>query len=174
VQPVETRKGLEPAGNVPASVALAATAEAALLAADGFHADRMLLPEADTGVTTGARRPDVEAFARARLHRLVERLGESETRVRAESARGVLLGWVEERAARLNARQERLLFYLAEGGGERRLVFQDYVRLHAGRRAPSLRSMQRDWQELREGGWISEGPDGRFAFDPEALAFGRG
>lgn len=186
VQPFEPPAPLNPGGSprldpgtVPAEpwpAALAATAEAAILASDGFSAARMLLPEPEVGVDAQGPRPDPEAFARTRLHRLVERIADSAARVRAECGRGVLLGWVEERAARLNARQERLLLYLADvpqGAPPRRIAFQDYVRLHAGRRAPSLRSMQRDWQGLRDGGWLLVGGDGRFSLDPEALAFGR-
>jgi hypothetical protein len=151
----------------------AAAAETALLAADGFLPDQMLLPEPDVGVEGDGVRPDPDAFVRERLDRLVERLAESEERVRTEAARGVLLGWVEERAAQLGPRQERLLRHLAEGGLDRRLAFQDYVRLPAGRRAPSLRSLQRDWQGLRDGGFLREGADGRCGLDPDALAFGR-
>ena len=160
VQPFEA-----PAG------ALGAALEASLLAADGIAADRFLLPEADVGADASPGRPDPDLFVRARMHRLVDRMAETQDLVRAETARAVLLGWADDRAAKLNVRQRRLLRWLAEGDADRSLEFRDYVRLHAGRRAPSLRSLQRDWKGLREGGVVAE-RDGHLVVDPDTLAFG--
>ncbi len=149
-----------------------ALAEAWLLAADGIAPQRFLLPEASVGGEAPSPRPDPEAFVRDRAHRLVERLSESEERVRAAVARAVVRGWAEEPAARLNSRQERLLLWLCAGDGTRTMGFAEYVRLHAGRRAPSLRSLQRDWKGLREAGWLEDLGDGRFRLRTRGLEFG--
>ena len=159
-------------GSAPA---LGFALEAALLAADGLCADRVLLPEPGIGSAAPASRPDPDAFVRARTHRLVERLAETDDLLRAETARAVLLGWSDDRASHLNARQRRLVRWLAEGGPERSIEFREYVRLHGGRRAPSLRSLQRDWKGLRESGLLGESgsPSGdRLRVDPAALAYG--
>ena len=141
----------------------------------GVEADRMLLAEARVVGDPLGGRVDADAFARARVHRTVERLGESRERVRSVTARGVLLSWVEERAAGLGARQEQLLRYLAEGGGRRTLTFRDYVGLHAGRRAPALRTLQRDWQVLRDDGWLVQvdATSEVFGLSTGPLEFGR-
>lgn len=152
--------------------AVGAAIEAAILAADGVAGDSVLLPEPDVGADASSVRPDPDAFVRARVHRLVERLAETADRIRDLSARAALQGWADERAAGLNARQRRLVRWLAEGGPDRAIDLREYVRLHAGRRAPSLRSLQRDWKGLRESGLLSE-RDSRLTVDAEAIAYGR-
>jgi len=142
-----------------------------LLAADGFTADHMLLAEADVGASAGVARPDPDAFVRDRMHRFVERLGESRDRVRDAAARSLVFAWVERREAHVNPRQRRLLKWLAQRDGDPRITFQDYVDLHAGRRAPSVRSLQRDFQQLRERGLLRVAGDG-FLLDTRLLTFG--
>jgi hypothetical protein len=151
------------------AAALGFAIEVAVLAADGLAADRVLVAEPEVGADTASARPDPDAFVRARLHRLVERLSETHDRLRLETARAVLLSWADERGTRLNVRQRRLLRWLAEGAGERTMEFRDYVRLHAGRRAPSLRSLQRDWKNLRDSGLVGEQGD-RLVVDPDVLS----
>ena len=146
-------------------------AEAMLLAADGFAPDRMLLAEPDAGCVSPSGKPDPDAFSRERTHRLVERLGDSRDRVRDAAARWMMAAWATQRSARLNPRQSRLLRWLAEREDGGRIAFQDYVDLHAGRRAPSVRSLQRDFQRLRERGLLREESDG-FALDTRPLTFG--
>jgi hypothetical protein len=153
--------------------------EVRLLAADGMRADRMLLrsPSPDAAprsaapaATSASPRPDPDAELRVRVDGLVEALGETRRRVRESTARAVLLSFVDRRDAQLNDRQRRLLRHLADEGGADRLTFQQYVRLHAGRRAPSLRSLQRDWQGLRDRSLIGTG-DGDVGLGLDALAF---
>ncbi|MCE9636808.1 MAG: hypothetical protein K8T90_13980 [Planctomycetes bacterium] len=162
--------------------ALGFAVEVAVLAADGFSADRVLLPEPSAGEEVAASRPDPDEFVRARLDRLVERLAETQDLLRTEAARAVLASWADDRRAqgtahRLNERQRRLVRWFAEqpaGDGDvapRSLAFRDYVRLHSGRRAPSLRSLQRDWKGLRERGLLAE-RGGNLVLDPEALSRG--
>ncbi len=146
-------------------------AETMVLAADGFVADHMLLVEADVGVSPGAAKPDPDAFVRARTHRLVERLGESRDRVRGAAARAVVAAWAERRDARLNPRQRRLVKWLADQDDASRVAFQDYVDLHAGRRAPSVRSLQRDFQSLRARGLLRADGDA-FVLDARPVTFG--
>jgi len=153
------------------AAAVACAAEAMVLAADGFAADHMLLPESDAGVAGSHARPDPDAFALERAHRLVERLGESRDLVRDAGARSVLAAWAEQRAARLNPRERRLVRWLAEKDGAPRIEFREYVALHAGRRAPSVRSLQRDFQRLRERGLLRADGDA-FVLDQRPLAFG--
>jgi hypothetical protein len=150
---------------------VAYSAEAMLLAADGFAADHVLLAEASVGAPPGGPRPDPDAFARERLHRFVERLGETRDRVRDAAARSLIASWTERREARLNPRQRRLLRWLAEREGAPRIVFQDYVDLHAGRRAPSVRSLQRDFQKLRERGLLRADGDA-FLLDARPVTYG--
>ena len=153
------------------SAAVACAVEAMVLASDGFAADHMLLPEADAGVAGGHVRPDPDAFALERAHRLVERLGESRDLVRDAGARSVVAAWAGDRAARLNPRERRLVRWLAEKDGAPRIEFREYVALHAGRRAPSVRSLQRDFQRLRERGLLRADGDA-FVLDHRPLAFG--
>lgn len=153
------------------AAAVGCAAEAMVLAADGFGADHMLLAEADAGVAGSRARPDPDAFALERAHRLVERLGESRDLVRDAGARSLLAAWAERRAARLNPRERRLVRWLAEKDGAPRIEFSDYVALHAGRRAPSVRSLQRDFQRLRERGILRADGDA-FVLDHRPLAFG--
>ncbi len=155
------------------SVALAMLAEAQLLAADGFPADVFLLPSPAVVGEPRAGHPDPDALVVARAHALVEGVAATRERVRAETARAVLLAWGRERAAGLNARQERLLAYLASDPGARRMRFEDYVGLHSGRRSPSLRSLQRDWKGLREAGWLVE-RDGEARLSTAPLERGAG
>jgi hypothetical protein len=150
---------------------VAFAAEAMLLAADGFAADHVLLAEFSVGATPGAARPDPDAFARERMNRFVERLGETRDRVRDIAARSLIASWTERREARLNPRQRRLLRWLAEREGAPRIVFQDYVDLHAGRRAPSVRSLQRDFQKLRERGLLRADGDA-FLLDARPVTYG--
>lgn len=152
------------------SAAHGSAVEAAFLAADGIPGDRFLLPEPDHGADVSPARPDPDQFVRARVHRLVERLGDTSDLVRDAVARSELLGWADEREAKLNARQRRLVRWLADGDAERSISFREYVRLHAGRRAPSLRSLQRDWKSLRERGFLGE-RDGRMTVSADALAY---
>lgn len=154
------------------SAAVACAAEAMVLASDGFAADHMLLPEADAGAGGSRARPDPDAFALERAHRLVERLGESRELVREAGARSVVAAWAEQRGARLNPRERRLVRWLAEKDGAPRIEFREYVALHAGRRAPSVRSLQRDFQRLRERGLLRADGDA-FVLDQRPLAFGR-
>jgi hypothetical protein len=156
---------------VPAP-ALGAALEAAILAADGLAADAVLLPEPDVGAELPGPRPDPDAFVRERAHRLVERLAETVDLIRHETARTVLLSWADDRGAKLNARQRRLVRWLADEDG-RTMAFRDYARLHAGRRAPSLRSLQRDWKGLRESGLVRE-RDGVVSVDADTLSYGAG
>ena len=88
------------------------------------------------------------------------------------SARAVLRAWVTEREAGLNARQEALLVYLCEERAPELLTFQDYVDLHAGRRAPSLRSLQRDWKGLRDAGWLAPADGELHRLSTTPLEFG--
>ncbi len=150
-------------------VAVAFAAEAFLLSTDGFAADRMLLPSPDVGAA--GRRPDPDAFVRARTEELAGRVGESLGRLRGASARGVLLAWLETRGTGLGTRQKHLLRHLAAEGGTRRLTFAEYVSLHAGRGAPSLRSLQRDWQGLRDRGLLAAEGE-RHRLDTAPFAFG--
>lgn len=149
--------------------AVAFLAEALLLAADGFAPDRMLLAAAPNGVGGTRALPDPAGFVRARAHAFVEALGRTRDLVRGATARGIALASLDHRSERLNPRQRRIVEFLAEAE-ERSLPFRAYVRWNAGRRAPSLRTLQRDWQQLREGGWIDDGESGavlrtdRFAF----------
>lgn len=154
------------------AAAVAQAAEAMVLAADGFAADLVLLPEADAGVSPAATRPDPDAFAAARLDRLVERLGATRDRVRDAAARALLAAWALRREARLSARERSLVRWLAEKDGPPRIAFQEYVDLHAGRRAPSLRSLQRDFQRLRERGVLRADGEGH-ALDLRFVAYGR-
>jgi len=151
--------------------AVAHAAEALLLAADGFEGDRVLLPPPVAGGDERARRPDPDAFASARAHRLVEALAETREVQRERTARQVLLGWLDRREAGLGTRQERLLRWLAEGERGRALRFDDYVGLHAGRRAPSLRSLQRDWKGLRDQGFLVVHEGDRFALSTAPLRY---
>ena len=153
------------------AAAVACAAESMVLTADGFAADHMLLAEADTGVAGSHARPDPDAFALERAHRLVERLGRSRDLVRDAGARSMLAAWAERRGARLNPRERRLVRWLAEKDGAPRIEFREYVALHAGRRAPSVRSLQRDFQRLRERGLLRADGDA-FVLDPRPLAFG--
>jgi hypothetical protein len=180
-------------------IAVGALAEAWMLGADGFAADRCLLPEPGdivpalahstqpwtpppdhgappVGSSAHTARPDPDGFVRARAHRLVERLAESEERVRLAAARTVAVSWSRDRAARLNVRQEQVVAWLAAGQGLRAISFPEYVRLHAGRRAPSLRSLQRDWKALRDGGWLSPSSHDPASAEavPDTPAFGHG
>jgi len=150
---------------------VAFAAEAMVLAADGFAADHVLLAEASVGAGQGSSRPDPDAFARERMNRFVERLGETRDRVRDAAARSLIASWTERREARLNPRQRRLLRWLAEREGAPRIVFQDYVDLHAGRRAPSVRSLQRDFQKLRERGLLRADGDA-FLLDARPVTYG--
>jgi hypothetical protein len=154
----------------PADV-VAHAAEAMLLAADGFVADHMLLVEPGVGAAPGATKPDPDAFVRERTHRFVERLGESRDRVRDAAARSLVVAWAERRDAGLNPRQRRLVKWLADKHGAPRIAFQDYVDLHAGRRAPSVRSLQRDFQSLRTRGLLRADGDG-FVLDTRPVTFG--
>ena len=147
---------------------MAFAADVFLLAHDGFRADRMLLPPPAVG--TGRPKPDPAWFVRARTHALVESLEASRHRVRGATARTVLLHWVGSGAARLHRRQAELVAFLASEEG-RSLSFREYVRLHAGRRAPSLRTLQRDWQVLRERGLLEDVGD-RSTLRLDALCFG--
>jgi hypothetical protein len=142
----------------------------------------VLLPEPTAGEDVAAIRPDPDQFVRARLDRLVERLAETQDLLRTETARAVLASWADDRRAqgsvrRLNERQRRLVRWFAEqpsGDADlapRSLAFSDYVRLHSGRRAPSLRSLQRDWKGLRERGLLAE-REGSLVLDPDVLARG--
>jgi hypothetical protein len=151
------------------AAALGFAVEAAILAADGLAADRVLLAEPEVGADVPSSRPDPDQFVRARVHRLVERLSETHERLRVETACAALLGWADDRSSGLNVRERRLLRWIAEGAGTRSMEFRDYVRLHAGRRAPSLRSLQRDWKHLRDAGLLGE-REGRLEVDPDALA----
>ena len=90
--------------------------------------------------------------------------------VRDAAARGVLLGWSAERAAGLTARQRSLVEWLLPAG--RSLDFAEYQGLHGGRAGPSLRSLQRDWQGLREGGWIVATNDGRWRLATDLVDWG--
>lgn len=146
-------------------------AESMLLVADGFAPDRMLLPEPDAGCTSPSGKPDPDAFVRERTHRLVERLGDARDRVREAAARWMMAAWASQRSARLNPRQSRLVRWLAERDDGGRIAFQDYVDLHAGRRAPSVRSLQRDFQRLRERGLLRE-EGGAFVLETRTLTFG--
>ena len=159
---------VQPFDGDPAIVGCAA--EALVLASDGFDARLMRLapPERVGGPRDG--RPDPDAFALERAHGLVEALGETRVALRDASARGVIAGWSVERASGLNARERSVVEWLLDP--ERSLDFHEYARLHAGRSAPSLRSLQRDWRALREGGWIVEGSDGRWRLAPDALDWG--
>jgi hypothetical protein len=150
---------------------VAHAAEAMVLAGNGFAADHMLLAEADVGSAPGATKPDPDAFARDRTHRFVERLGESRDRVRDAAARSLLAAWAQRREAKLNPRQRRLVMWLADRHGAPRIAFQDYVDLHAGRRAPSVRSLQRDFQSLRVRGLLRADGDG-FVLDARPVTFG--
>jgi len=150
--------------------AMAFLAEAHLLGLDGFRADRMLLVPLGVGAGREHASPDPAGFVAARAHALVDRLGQTRERVRRATARSVALACVAGPGAGLNARQRRVVEFLAEEEG-RALAFRAYVRLCAGRKAPSLRSLQRDWQGLREGGWI-EDRDGHAVLDPSRFAFG--
>lgn len=150
---------------------VAFAAEALVLGADGFSADHLLLAEPSVGAGPGAAKPDPDAFARERMHRFVERLGDSRDLVRDAAARSLLAAWAERKEARLNPRQRRLVKWLAEREGPPAIVFQDYVDLHAGRRAPSVRSLQRDFQQLRERRLLRAEGDG-FLLDTTPLAFG--
>ncbi len=135
-------------------------AEAMLLAADGFAADSMLLPEVGVGAEPGPERADPDAFLDARVHRLVDRLGESLGRLRDVAARSLLAAWAPTRPARLNRRQAAFVRRLAEDPPARPISFQDYVSVHAGRHVPSLRTLQRDWQTLRDRGLLRSAGDG--------------
>lgn len=154
----------------PADV-VAHAAEAMVLAADGFSADHMLLVEPGVGASPGATKPDPDAFVRERTHRFVERLGESRDRVRDAAARSLVVAWADRRDAALNPRQRRLVKWLADKHGAPRVAFQDYVDLHAGRRAPSVRSLQRDFQSLRARGLLRVDGDG-FVLDTRPVTFG--
>lgn len=153
------------------ATAVAQAGEALLLGADGFRADRMLLPRPGVGAEPAPGLPDPGAWVHARVHALVDGLGASREQVRGETARAVVRCWLASRQTRLNARQRRVLEYLA-AEPDRRLSFRDYVRLHAGRRAPSLRSLQRDWQGLRDRGLVEAAGEewwlrlSTFSFDP--------
>ena len=136
---------------------VARVVEAYVLATDGFRADCMWLCRGAPSREPSTARPDPDAFLRERLHGFVEALGETRQLVRGATARSVLLSWVDRKEARLNVRQKRLLEHLAEPGGADRLTFQQYVNWHAGRGAPSLRSLQRDWKGLRDRGLITSG-----------------
>ncbi|MCG3134156.1 MAG: hypothetical protein HMLKMBBP_01443 [Planctomycetes bacterium] len=149
--------------------AAAPLAEAWALAADGFDGRAMLLPPAEPA-DPGTGKPDPDTFVRDRVHALVESLAATEELLRAECARTVLREDCAERASGLNARQRALVRWLS-GPESRPLAFADYVRIHAGRRAPSLRSLQRDWKGLREGGWIEESDRG-FELRSERAAWG--
>ncbi len=156
--------------------AVAHAAEALLLGADGFEADRVLIPPPAAGGNGHARRPDPDAFASTRAHRLVEALAVTREVQREWTARHVLLGWLDERGAGLGARQEQLLRWFAESGPDdgdvgRTLRFEDYVGLHAGRRAPSLRSLQRDWKGLRDAGFLVARDGDRFALSTAPLRY---
>jgi hypothetical protein len=146
-------------------------AEALVLASDGFDARLLPLGSPDEIGSPSSGHPDPDAFAAARAHALVEALGHGRDAVREAAARGVIAGWASERAAGLNARQRSVVDWLLEPG--RSLDFAEYSGLHRGRRAPSLRSLQRDWQGLREGGWIADAPGGRFRLAAGALDWGR-
>ncbi len=146
-------------------------AEAMLLAADGFAADHVLLAEPEVGAGAGTTKPDPDAFARERLDRLLERCGAARDRVRGAAARSLLAAWAGRRDARLNPRERRLVKWLAERDGEPRVTFQDHVDLHAGRRAPSVRSLQRDFQRLRARGLLRPDGDG-FLLDTRPVVFG--
>jgi hypothetical protein len=160
VQPYEAPAGL-----------VAFAAEAMVLASDGFSADRVLLAEEGIGSEPGAGKPDPDAFARARIDRMLERVGEARDRVRDAATRSLLAAWAERRESRLNRRETHLVRHLAEGDPLRRFTFQDYVDLHAGRRAPSLRSLQRDFQRLRQRGLLRRDGDA-WTLEPGPLAFG--
>jgi len=146
-------------------------AELMVLAADGFVADHMPLAEVGVGASPDAGKPDPDAFARERMHRLVERVGEGRDRVRDAAARSLVAAWADRRDAGLNPRQRRLVKWLAEKDGAPRVAFQDYVDLHAGRRAPSLRSLQRDFQQLRARKLLRVEGDA-FALDLRSMTFG--
>lgn len=146
-------------------------AEAMLLAADGFAADHVLLAEPEVGAAVDTTKPDPDTFARERLDRLLERCGTARDRVRGAAARSLLAAWAGRRDARLNPRERRLVKWLAEKEGEPRVTFQDHVDLHAGRRAPSVRSLQRDFQRLRARGLLRPDGDG-FLLDTRPVVFG--
>ncbi len=163
---------VQPFAAPPAAVG--AAAEALLLAAEGFAPDLVRLPP--PGVVGEGRegregRPDPDAFALARLDALVEGLAQTRERVREWESRAVLLGWVEERDSGWNPRQRRLLLWLATPG--RSLSFPEYAALHAGRRAPSLRSLQRDWKSLREAGFLEPVDAERWRLSCRPLEYGR-
>lgn len=146
-------------------------AEALVLCADGFAADHVLLAEREVGAAPHATKPDPDAFARERMHRFVERLGETRDRVCDAASRSMLAAWVERREARVNPRQRRLLRWLAERDGTPHIAFQDYVDLHAGRRAPSVRTLQRDFQQLRSRRLLRTVGD-EFVLDFSPITFG--
>ena len=159
--------------DVPAAP-LARAGEALLLAADGFAADRFVLPGRHVAAPERRGRPEPDVFALGRAHRLVESVAETREAVRRETALAVLARWAKQRGAGLNARQEGLLAWLivADEPFEvpHGVAFADYVELHAGRRAPSLRSLQRDWRGLLDAGWLR--PEGdRFVLSQAPLAY---
>lgn len=149
--------------------AVAETAEAMILASDGFDARRMRLGRGPSDAAARTR-PDPDAFALERIHALVEALGVTRDALRAETARALLLSWAESRVSGLNARQCAGLLWLAEPG--RSLTFRDYITFNANRGRPSLRSLQRDWRGLREAGWIEERTPGAFVLSTAPLEWG--
>jgi hypothetical protein len=151
--------------------AIAHAAELHLLSADGFRPDRMLLPEAGDAALSAMTRPDPDAYVRRRVHRLVERLGETRSRLRAVTAGAVLRAWLSERRIGLNQRQRGVVLQLIAAGAGASLGFRDYIGLHSGRRAPSLRSLQRDWKGLRDLGLLRISDD-RARLDLDAVSFG--
>ncbi len=148
---------VQPFAAPPAVVAFAA--ESLLLAADGFVCDRMLLPP-PPGRGVQRPRPDPDAYVEERLDALPASLGDTLDRLRSDSARELLLGWAQSRDSGLNARQLRAMRHLAAEAG-RTLTFADYLTMSAGPRGPSLRSLQRDWRDLRERGLLEDVPGAR-------------
>ena len=149
---------------------------AALFSADAAGYSRLLAQdEVATLQTLRAHRDAMGGLVRQHGGRVVDAVGDN---LLAEfpsvvdaTACAVMRAWAGSRESGLNPRQQRFLEYLADGGGGRDLSFRDYVRLHAGRRAPSLRTLQRDWQLLRERGLVTEAPGGTL-LRLESLAFG--
>ena len=153
----------------PAEV-VGCASEALILASDGFDARCMRLGASGAIAEARNGRPDPDAFALARVHALVDALGETRDLLRDAAARALLVGWAADRDSGLNPRQRSVIEWLQPRG--RSLDFGEYTGLHGGRAGPSLRSLQRDWRGLREEGWIVETQDGRWLLSTEPLEWG--